>query len=101
MHGFYNKTYGYSKSFRFLKNHKISLVCKIDITLLKVVIQEMLFLFYFLIIIIKIIISIQIFPQLPFVCFLDCSKVCRNILVSFDNPIANAKKYYETYRHFF
>src|SRR5450759_4415387 len=69
LYSFSSKTYGYSKSFRFLKNYKTPLVCKIDITLLKVIIQKMLFLFYRMIIIMKIANFRLIFPQLPMCLF--------------------------------
>jgi len=51
----------------------------------------MLILFYHLIIIMKIVISMQIFHNCLCVCFLDCSKVRRNILFSFDKPTSKCK----------
>lgn len=69
IHRFDGKIYGYSKNFRFLKNYKIPLICRTDITLLKTVIQKVSFLFYRLIIIMKISISMQIFPQMPMCLF--------------------------------
>ncbi len=72
------------KIFRSPKNYKISLVCKTNITLLKVVIPIMLFLSYHLIIIMKIANFRLIFHNCLCVCFLNCSRDHMNMLVSFD-----------------
>jgi hypothetical protein len=83
---------GYSKSFRFLKNYKIPLICEIGITLLKVVIQKMLFQFYHLIIIMKIANFRLFFSTIAYVLVLSIIPWFIGIcLFPSINPVSNEK----------
>jgi len=101
MHRFYDKTYGYSKSLRFLKNFKIPMVCRTNTTLLKAVIQKMLFLFYCLIIILEIAILKLIFSIIAYVFVSSIvPKYIRIRLFSQITHPSNVKKYIETHTLF-